>query len=244
VNSLKSRILGVFFAILLAGPEALVLAATHPDSGVATTYTLSSDLTSVSWVTCGSLPNASGCFQAGTLLGVFGAVGALLESSPVTKGNAITRHIYVLDTASGITKDVVLLHDFKRVDTVLTTGISTAISPERTVYLPLVGGAGARASMAAGGAYLYAGTNLSRNFFQIKKSSLVATSNAGPGSDNVTAITANSYGWVTVTQGSNSGQPSFIVIGPNGSSQEIGGGAQFLLDTMNAVIPADLPLFP
>ena len=58
----------------------------------------------------------------------------------------------------------------------------------------------------------------------------------------VGGITANAYGYVTVTFGAVGGEFSgFYVFGPTGAPEEDGGGAQFSLNNINAVVPAALP---
>jgi hypothetical protein len=209
------------FAAMLSTANP-VLAAVRPDSTLATTYSMNSN---------GSL-------------GSFGKVGALLESDPTFQGNVVTRHIYVLDSASGTAKNGVTLYDYKRVDTILTASITTTISRPRTLALPLSGGSAARPAMAAGGHFLYIATNLGTNVVQVQKSNLAQTSIEITNVGGVAAIRSNSYGWVTVTGGSNSGLSDFGLFDPNGRMQESGGGAQVAVDTRNALIPADLPLYP
>jgi putative transposase len=53
----------------------------------------------------------------------------------------------------------------------------------------------------------------------------------------VVAITANDYGYVTVTQKAATGGSGFSVYGPNGMLQEDGGGAPFISNTTNAYLP-------
>ena len=56
---------------------------------------------------------------------------------------------------------------------------------------------------------------------------------------NVFAITANPYGYVTLSFGSVGGPSTdFIVVGPDGSTAEDGGGSQFMLNTVQAVLPS------
>jgi len=230
------------FAAMLSAANP-VFAAVRPDSTLATTYSMNSNLSAVSWVTCGALPGSSGCYQSGSL-GSFGKVGAVLESDPTFQGNVVTRHIYVLDSASGAASNGVTLYDYKRVDTILTASITTTISRPRTLALPLSGGSAARPAMAAGGHFLYIATNLGTNVVQVQKSNLAQTSIEITNVGGVAAIRSNSYGWVTVTGGSNSGLSDFGLFDPNGRMQESGGGAQVAVDTRNALIPADLPLYP
>jgi hypothetical protein len=59
---------------------------------------------------------------------------------------------------------------------------------------------------------------------------------------NVTAITADLYGYVTVTQASfGTGENGFYVFGPTGGGAEDGGGAEFLLNTPTQSQPPRSP---
>ena len=53
---------------------------------------------------------------------------------------------------------------------------------------------------------------------------------------NIFAITANDYGYVTLSFGSfGSSDTAFIVVGPDGSAVEDGDGSQFMLNTDQAI---------
>ena len=59
----------------------------------------------------------------------------------------------------------------------------------------------------------------------------------GPYSTNLTSITADQYGYVTLSFGSFRGSRNeFIVVGPTGSAVEDGDVSQFMLNTVNAVL--------
>jgi hypothetical protein len=58
----------------------------------------------------------------------------------------------------------------------------------------------------------------------------------------VTAITADQYGYVTVTQGTfGGGENGFSVFGLTGGGEEDGGGADLMPGSTNAVSTATLP---
>jgi hypothetical protein len=71
----------------------------------------------VSLIVCGSLPGSGGCYGS-AYLGPFGKIGALLEGNPSTKGNTVTRAIYVLDIATGTKGTDVALSIYKKTDTI------------------------------------------------------------------------------------------------------------------------------
>ncbi len=247
MKSPRFRSFSAVLAFLLAFGSTPALCASNPDAGFLTTYSVrgTSSPVFVDWVVCGNFPDgAGGCFGAGGF-GPLGALGALLESPPKTVGHVVTRSVYVLDTASGNAANGVTLYVYKKSDTIVEPFPSTTYSLVKKLKLPLMGGINARASMAANTGFLYIGTNLSSQAVQIVKNKWTVTVE-DPSSDpiTVTSITANSYGYVTVTHGSSSGDAGFKVYRPDGTLWEGGGGGSFILDTRNGFIPANLPLFP
>lgn len=226
--------------MLCALPPAL--AQTAPDSTLYTSYTVSSNLQSVDWIVCGSTAESDGCYGAGSL-GTFGHVGAMLEGQPVVSGNTVTREIYLLDTASGSNATGVSLFVYQKTDVVSASSDEVTVTPLQTLSLPLVGGTSATASMAANSSYLYVGTNQSTQAVSIVKDVWTVTPVGGFSPPiTVASITANRYGYVTVTFGAPGGQFSgFVVFGPTGGSVEDGGGPDFILNDLNAVVPLPLP---
>ena len=214
---------------------------TAPDSTLYTSYTVSSTLQSVDWVVCGSTTETDGCYGSGNL-GTFGHVGAMLESQPVVSGNTVTREIYVLDTLSASATSVSLFV-YTKTDVVSASDDQVSVTLTQTISLPLVGGSSVTASMAANGSYLYVGTNQSTQAVRVAKNVWTVTTIGGfDPSIPVASITANPYGYVTVTFGTPGGEFSgFYVFGPTGGAEEDGGGPNFILNDLNAVIPAPLP---
>ena len=78
------------------------------------------------------------------------------------------------------------------------------------------------------------GTNRSTTVDEIDKGTRAVTP-LGPYSSNLTSITADQFGYVTVAFGS-----EFTVFGPDGSGQLGGGGTQFTLNPIQGV-PATFP---
>jgi len=97
--------------------------------------------------------------------------------------------------------------------------------------------------MGANNLFLFIGTDQSPQAVRVQKSNLSVTQLGGFSPPiNVTAITADNYGYVTVTQGGFSGgESASSVFGPDGSETEDGGGAFFMLNTRTAVSTATLP---
>lgn len=216
-------------------------ASAPPDATLFTTYTSSSG--SVGWIVCGSTALSSGCYASGSL-GPFGRVGALMEGNPFVNltTNTVTRAIYVVDSASGIPGNQVVLHVYKKTDVVGSTFDTVTVTPLKNVLLPLAGGSTALVSMAANHGFLFIGTDQSPQAVRVQKNNLTVTQVGGFSPPiNVTAITADNYGYVTVTQGHGSGASGFAVYNANGAPQESGGGANFMLNTLTAVTNATLP---
>lgn len=218
--------------------------APPPDATLFTTYSLSSLDQTVFWDVCGSTALTGGCFASGSL-GPFGKAGALMEGNPSVdlNTNTVTRAIYVVDIASGGGGNGVVLYVYKKTDTVSSTFDTVTVTLSETVTLPLTGGSTALCSMAANNSFLFVGTDQSPQAVRVHKSSFTVTQVGGFFPPiNVAAITADKYGYVTVTQGHFSGGESgFSVFGPDGTLQEDGGGASFMLNTVTAVSTTTLP---
>jgi hypothetical protein len=88
--------------------------------------------------------------------------------------------------------------------------------------------------MAANTNYLYIGTSSSPQAVQVKKTTLKVLE-GGIVSGNVSSITSDAYGFITVTQGTD-----FVVYDPEGSYVEDGGGTDFMLGTTQAVPASSL----
>jgi hypothetical protein len=212
------------------------------DATLYTTYSLYSSDQTLDLIVCGSTTESEGCYGSASL-GPFGKVGAAIEGSPSTSGSVVTRLIYVVDIAAGSSSNGVELYVYKKTDTISSSSDTISVTLAHSVSLPLIGGDTAVCSMAANGMFLFIGTDQSPQGVSVKKSTLAVTKLPGYSPPiNVTSITADAYGYVTVTQGGfSSGENAFAVYAPTGGQVEDGGGADFMLDTMNAVSTASLP---
>jgi hypothetical protein len=212
-------------ALFAALPLAAQAPATAPDAGLYTNYY--GTPANVYWIVCGSTAQSEGCFDSGDI-GPFVAVGAMLESNPSVSGDTVSRFIYVVDAGASPVK----LYVYKKTDTVSSSFDTTVVTLYKTVSLSqLVSGASVTTYMAANLKYLYIGTSLSPNAVSVSKTNLKVSELGGfsPPAD-ISSITSNEYGYVTVTQGS-----GFTVYNPAGSYVEDGGGTQFMLGTTQAV---------
>jgi hypothetical protein len=227
-----------------ASAQAEITADSTPiDGTLYATYSIARDRAHVSLTVCGSLPGSEGCYGSADL-GPFQGVGAVLEGLPSTDKttNTVTRDIYVLDSAAGPNKVGVSLYVYSRTDIITGSTDSITVVLTDTVALPLIGGTSATASMAANRGHLYIGTNKSPQAVAVLKKTLAFTQIGGFSPPvNVSSITADDYGFVTVTFGSFNGTNNgFYVFGPDGSGQGDGGGASFTVGTAQAVRPPTL----
>ena len=207
------------------------------DATLYTRYNTDIAHTMLNWNVCGTLGSSSGCYGSGSL-GPFGQIGALLEGEPKTDRNAntVTRAIYVLDYKSGPSQNEVVLYVYTKVDTITTDSDTVTVTLSQTISLPLVGDFPAQTSMAANRQFIFIGTDLSPNAVQVDKRNFSVTQIVGFPPINLFAITSNPYGYVTLSFGS-FGTPDtdFIVVGPDASTKEDGGGSQFMLNTLQAI---------
>lgn len=236
----------LILTILLALAAAVTVRAqgslqpAPPDANLYTTYSLfsSNGQTTVDWIVCGSTQQTEGCYDFGSI-GPFISVGAMIEGTPSVNGEVVTRAIYVVDSGGSSVK----LYVYKKVDTISSSFDTTTVTLARTVTLPLTGSSTALVSMAANSGFLFIGTNQNPVLVEINKKTLGVTQfSIFDPPINTIAITSDQYGYVTIAQGTPGGDSGLIVFGPNGSMQEDGGGANFMLGTQQAFSPA--PLLP
>ena len=85
-------------------------------------------------------------------------------------------------------------------------------------------------------------TTLSPDAIEVTKSTLAVAQFGGFSPPiNMHAVTADAYGYTTVDFGKfNGSNTGFIALGPDGISRGDGGGARFMLNTTQAVVPSML----
>ncbi|OOG55442.1 hypothetical protein [Rhodanobacter sp. C03] len=215
-----------------------VLPPAPPDKNLYTTYSFGNS-TSINWLVCGSTSQSEGCYGSGNL-GRFGHAGAIIEGNEVFNNTTVTRNIYVVDDAAGGGTGVTL-YVYQKTDVVTSSYDTTTVTLTNTIALPLTGGANATTYMAANNGYLFIGTNLGSSAVEVSKAALSFGQIGGFSPPlNVSSITANKYGYVTVNFGGSSGFSGFYTFGPSGGSVEDGGGNENAVDTMNAISTANL----
>lgn len=204
------------------------------DSTLFTTYDTSSPFQSVSWIVCGSTAQSEGCYASGSM-GTFGKVGALMEGSPSTNGSTVTRSIYVVDIASGSSGTAVTLNVFKKTDTISASSDTVRCDAVEVGYAAAGGWQHGQVFDGGERRVPVYWDGQSSEGIEVQKFGLKVTT-LGIISGGVTAITADNYGYVTVTQ-----TGGFAVYGPTGALFEDGGGAPFMLETIGAVLTSELP---
>jgi hypothetical protein len=215
--------------------------AAPPDAGVFTQYEFASDFSSVYFTVCGYLPQSDGCYGSGSF-GPFGHVGAILEGDPTTKGDSVERGIYIVDVAGGVSGKEVILYRYLKTDTI-TGGSYDTVTTQFThkLSLPLVGGSSVRCSMAANSGFVLIGTDQSTQAVMLTKGSLdIQTISGFSNAPTVTSITADAYGYVTVSFGGGTVIPGFVVIGPAGNFEFDGGGESYLVSTSTGLSTKDV----
>jgi hypothetical protein len=213
----------------------LALAAIHlqaqtppaaPDATLYTTY--SGTYAGLTWIVCGSTAESSGCYGSGSL-SPFVTIGAMLEGNPSVNGDIVTRAIYIVDAGA----NPMVLYVYTKTDTVTASFDTVSVTLSDTITLPLVGGSGVSAFMAANNGFLFIGSDFigtrENTPVRVRKGNLHVTKlNEFQG--GTLAITADQYGYVSVEQ-----PDAFTVYGPNGEPEEDGGGDQFMLGTTQAM---------
>jgi hypothetical protein len=215
------------------------------DSTLYTTYSLATANTSVSYLVCGSTQQSGGCYASGNL-GPFGRIGALLEGAASTnlKTSTVTRLIYVLDVAAGTGGNEVVLNVYRKTDTISPTFDTVVVTLSKTIPLALTGGSTALASMAANNGFIFIGTDQTPFAIRVQKNNYAMTQLGGFSPPlNVTAITSNKYGYITVAFGNRTGGGfnATIWFGPDGAGRGDGGGAYYMLEGSQALLPSTLP---
>lgn len=95
------------------------------------------------------------------------------------------------------------------------------------------------AFMAANPKFLFVGTDQNGIVAQVTKTNLTVKQLGGV-NPVLGAITADNFGYVTVTWGP-SGSPSYNIFAPNGGQQFAGGGGEVTLNTIQAIQPSAVP---
>lgn len=206
------------------------------DSKLYVTYTIWNSYTNLDWVECGSTTESEGCYDSGRL-GPFGKIGAIIEDNESTNYNTgtVTQNLYIVDQATGGGTGVTL-YVYQKTDVITQSFDQTSIVLTNTIPLSLTGGIDATTYMAGNENFLFIGTNKSTYALEFQKSNFVSGMVGGfSPPENVSSITTNRYGYVTVTFGNSNASSGFYTFDPSGHLAEDGGGDDFMLNTTNGL---------
>ncbi len=196
------------------------------DAGLYASYTAAQDGSNVIFSVCGRLPDTFGCYGGGRLE-PFEHACAVLEGSPSTKRNVVTRAIYVLDRRLSI-GDPMILYVFSRADTITDEFDNVALTLTAQVPLGISAGDKSHCSMVANHRFVYAGTEKSAATVTIDKSSFAVSDAVNGG---LISLTADERGYVSVTT-----QFGFLQFDPQGNEAAVGGGRQDFVNSRSAWI--------
>jgi hypothetical protein len=153
-----------------------------------------------------------------------------VEGSSKTKGDVVTRDVYILDRRSSKTAPIIL-YVYKRTDTITSSYDSVQVSLLKTVPLGLLGGPGSQCLMAANDSYVYVGTTVNTNAVSVSKTDFTIGSLGGfSPPENLKSITADDRGYVSIEF-----DGGFYLVGPNGGGEEDGGGSAEEANTHNGL---------
>jgi hypothetical protein len=236
-TTLKIAALSILGFLACAALPDYAVAAGAPDVNLVTEYS-SADGTGIQWIECGVLANGiNGCFSSGTLHG-------LKKPCSITEGQEAVMNmngqyitstpVYVLDAGTK-TGDQLTLDVYIETKNVRTNTVSTSFKLTSQVVLPVVAGPTATCAMSANNTALLAGTNVDPHAVKVTLSNLsVFQYGAFSPPINVTAITQNENGYISIQYGG--GEDSgFLLIAPDGSTSEDGGGTPFLINPAETV---------
>ncbi|MEI9930784.1 MAG: hypothetical protein WDM89_09585, partial [Rhizomicrobium sp.] len=179
-------------------------------------------------VVCGAVGQTDGCYGVGAMVPPFEHACALLEGSPKTNGNVMTRDIYVLDKRSS-SKTSVMLYVYTRTDTFSENSDSVDLELTKQVELGMTGGSKAKCYMAGNDTDVYAGTSTGAIVSDLSKKKLSVTSFNTNGL--LVGLDADERGDVTVNF-----VDGWYIIAVNGFGVG-GGGSQYTVGTRNSWKP-------
>src|SRR6185312_8289430 len=155
-------------------------------------YQYANNQSGITVTICGNVGDSGGCFGGGNL-GPFERACGLLEGTPHTKGDVVTRALYVLDARRSSTASIVL-YVYVRTDKIDPPFDDINFTLKKQISLGVTGGVKSHCSMAANDHFVYAGTDASSAVAINKINFTFAPASNGP----VSAITADSRGYIAI----------------------------------------------
>jgi hypothetical protein len=210
--------------LAVGGGQALAGEPPALDNGLFATFNNSK--TSVSFIVCGATGGTSGCYGSATLSAPFDYACGVLQGKPKTKGDTMTRAIYVLDKRTSSTVDA-MLYVYERKDVIANGSDSVSATLMATVDLGITGGASSHCMLGGNQAFVYAATDASSGVVAVNKTTNATSSLSG----TPLSITADDRGYIAMnfTWG-------FDVVDPDGNGQEDGGGTASFINQRNGWI--------
>lgn len=225
-------LLGAAAAALLAGSVGSAVAGQTPalDDGLYAEFSASP--TSVSFLVCGATGGTEGCYGSATLSPPFEQACAVLEGKPRTKGDVMTRAIYVLDKRTS-NSDPIMLYVFERKDVIGGGSDSVSATLKTTVNLGLLGGQSSSCSLAGNINYVYAATSVDQVVAGVDKKNFSVTDLGGFSPPaTVTSITSDDRGYIALHF-----NEGFYIFDPDGNGLADGGGAADFINRRNGWLP-------
>jgi hypothetical protein len=227
-------------AVLGFANPAVAATAVPIDANLYTTYEFNGP-NSLNLATCGSTGNVQGCFGSVSLTGLSNPC-AVLQGPSTTKGNTVTREVYVLQTGTDAKPNVTmkvfrLTLAIKPATVILPSTVIPSAALLRNVPIPfLIGGSTLTCYMAANAGFVFFGTSNATLAVKFSKENFVAhTFRESVPPRKLVGITANEAGYVTISFDTN-GQTSFAVFNPAGTEIGFGGGGPYFMPNQtNAV---------
>ncbi|HEY6578159.1 MAG TPA: hypothetical protein VIY09_02455 [Rhizomicrobium sp.] len=216
-------------AFALAGNQAWAAGPAALDQGLFATF--QNYKTSIEFSVCGATGGSEGCYGSADLDPPFDYACGVLQGKPKTKGDTMTRAVYVLDRRTSTTADMVL-YVYERKDVIQNSDDSVSATLKATVDLGITGGPGADCMLVGNDDYVYAGTNANASVATVdKRNNEVGHLAAHSTSDTLVSITADDRGYVAVNF-----TDEFYVVDPHGNDEEDGGGNAALINQRNGWI--------
>jgi hypothetical protein len=231
-------------ALLAASVVSISVEARALESGLYNTYSTNAARTRISSLTCGATRTTSGCYgfaDLGTFRRACAMVTTTIDQKQENGATTYRRQVIVMDKGA-VNGAKVTLSIFRETQTIdATDDVTLNTAKRKTLTLPLVGGPSASCYLARNGAGFYVGTNKNPNAVLVSNDLSMTTLPGFSPPIPVASINAMQGGYVTVTHKGGT-LDGFYMFRNDGSLEEDGGGAQFVVGTQNgALIPGEKP---
>jgi hypothetical protein len=196
------------------------------DAGLYTEY--QPETSELQYTVCGTVGDSTGCFGGGVLQ-PFEQVCAVLEGAPKTKGNVMTRAVYVMDKRHS-SSNPALLYVYTRTDTFSADGDTVETALNKTITLDFDGGQKTSCQLAGNDVQVFAGVVGEANYDVIDKKKLTAM----PSGESLPLISfkADDRGYISANFG---GTGEYVIFDPKGIGRNGGPGVEYISGTHNGL---------